>query len=72
MSDTTDLPIAEVATRLGISTRSLRRWETLGSMPFKVRRTTLGWRVYSTNEVDQLRAFCAARRESITRSNDPK
>jgi DNA-binding transcriptional MerR regulator len=72
MLRTSDLPIQDVAALLGISVDSIRRWEAAGVIPFRVRRTTLGWRRYSTDEIEKLRALCDERCASMKRNQQPR
>ena len=51
--------IATAADLIGVSPGTLRRWEKEGRLPFRVRRSPVGHRIYSAAEVDQLRALRA-------------
>lgn len=55
-----NMRIKQVAEQLGISLATLRRWEAQGVIP-EVPRTTLGWRLYSPDEIARLRAVCETR-----------
>lgn len=44
------LRIGELAERLGVSTTSLRRWESQGLLP-PAQRTTAGWRGYDEEDI---------------------
>lgn len=58
---TTDarLTIADVAEQLGISTKTLLRWEKSGKIR-KARRDWRGWRVYAPEDLTELRSFFEA------------
>ena len=58
---TTDarLTIADVAEQLGISTKTLLRWEKSGKIR-KARRDWRGWRVYAPEDLIELRGFFEA------------
>lgn len=48
--------ITEVAEHLGISVKTILRWEKAGKIR-KARRDWRGWRVYEPEEIDQLKGF---------------
>ena len=50
------LSITEVAEQLGISTKTITRWEKAGKVK-RAKRDWRGWRVYSTQEVDEMKGF---------------
>lgn len=58
------LPIHHVARELSIATGTLRRWEREKLLPFPVRRSAVGRRVFSPTEVERLREFIAERHPS--------
>lgn len=58
------LPIRDVATELGISSSTLRRWEREGVLPFQPRRDVVGRRVYTIPQVNQLRRLLRERHQS--------
>ncbi len=53
------LTIADVADQLGISTKTLLRWEKSGKIR-KARRDWRGWRVYAPEDLTELRSFFEA------------
>ena len=58
------LPIRDVATELGISSSTLRRWEREGVLPFRPRRDAVGRRVYTIPQVNQLRRLLRERHQN--------
>ena len=50
------LTITEVAEQLGVSTKTILRWEKSGKIK-KARRDWRGWRVYETEEISELKNF---------------
>ena len=50
------LTITEAARLVGVSPKTLLRWEKAGKTP-KAKRDWRGWRVYEEDDVDQLQAF---------------
>ena len=48
--------ITEVAEKLGVSSKTLARWEKVGKIP-KPKRDWRGWRVYNEEDVDQIKEF---------------
>ncbi len=50
------LTITEVAEIIGISTKTLARWEKVGKIR-KPKRDWRGWRVYEDNDLHQIREF---------------
>jgi len=53
------LTITEVADRLGVSTKTILRWEKSGKIR-KARRNWRGWRVYAIQDVTELKGFFEA------------
>jgi DNA-binding transcriptional MerR regulator len=53
------LTIGDVADQLGISTKTLLRWEKSGKIR-KARRDWRGWRVYAPEDLTELRSFFEA------------
>ena len=58
---TSDVCIGEAAKQLGVAICSVRRWEAEGRLPFGVRRSIVGRRLYAPDEIEQLREFVARR-----------
>ena len=50
------LTITEAAKKVGVVPKTIVRWEQSGKID-KAKRDWRGWRVYSPDEVDQLRSF---------------
>ena len=50
------LTITEVAEMLGVSPKTLARWEKIGKIR-KPKRDWRGWRVYNQEDVDHIRQF---------------
>ena len=50
------LTITEVAEQLGISVKTITRWEKAGKIR-KVPRNWRGWRVYGPEDITQLKGF---------------
>lgn len=50
------LTITEVADMIGISAKTLARWEKVGKIR-KPKRDWRGWRVYDETDVQQIREF---------------
>lgn len=48
--------ITEVASMLGVSSKTLARWEKFGKIR-PPKRDWRGWRVYEENDVQQIREF---------------
>ncbi len=55
------MTITEAARKVGVSPKTLRRWEDSGKVP-RSRKDWRGWRVYFPEDVDQLVAFHEALR----------
>ena len=50
------MTISEVATILGISTKTLARWEKMGKIK-KPKRDWRGWRVYEEFDLSEIKFF---------------
>lgn len=50
------LTVTEVAQRLGISVKTILRWEKAGKIR-RARRDWRGWRVYAPEDLEQIRGF---------------
>ncbi len=50
------MSITEAAERVGVSTRTIMRWETAGKVR-KAKRDYRGWRVYDHDDVEELITF---------------
>ena len=50
------LSITEIAGQLGISTKTITRWEKAGKIR-KAKRDWKGWRIYSPEDLEQMRGF---------------
>ena len=50
------LTITEVAKTVGVSTKTIARWEKSGKVK-RPKRDWRGWRVYEETDVDQIREF---------------
>ena len=50
------ITITEAAEQLGISPKTILRWEKAGKIR-KARRDWRGWRVYAPEEVNELKGF---------------
>lgn len=50
------LTITEVAEQVGISPKTLTRWEKSGKIT-KVKRDFRGWRVYSPDDIRKIKQF---------------
>ncbi len=48
--------ITEAAVRVGVSTRTIKRWEAAGKV-VKAKRNYIGWRVYDHGDVEELITF---------------
>jgi len=48
--------ITDVAEELGVSTKTIMRWEKAGKIR-RAKRDWRGWRVYSTDEVEEMKSF---------------
>ncbi len=50
------MTITEVAERVGVSNRTIMRWEAAGKVA-KAKRDYRGWRIYDHDDVEELIAF---------------
>ena len=50
------LSITEVASQLGVTTKTITRWEKSGKIK-PAKRDWRGWRVYSQEELDEMKSF---------------
>ncbi len=50
------LTVTEVAQRLGISVKTILRWEKAGKIR-RARRDWRGWRVYAPEDLEQIKGF---------------
>ncbi len=50
------LSITEVAEKLGITTKTITRWEKSGKVK-RAKRDWRGWRVYSHDDLEEMRSF---------------
>lgn len=50
------LTITEVAEKLGVSPKTVARWEKVGKIQ-KSKRDWRGWRVYDEGDVEQIKEF---------------
>ena len=50
------LSITEVAEQLGVTTKTITRWEKAGKVKM-AKRDWRGWRVYSLEEVEEMKGF---------------
>ena len=50
------LSITEVAEQLGITTKTITRWEKAGKVK-PAKRDWRGWRVYSTEDLEEMKGF---------------
>ena len=50
------LSITEVAKELGVTTKTITRWEKAGKIK-QAKRDWKGWRVYSKEELDDMRSM---------------
>lgn len=54
--------ISQVADMLGCATGTIRRWEREGKIDPPKRRT-LGWRIYTTEDIEAMKRIIARRKE---------
>ena len=50
------LSITEVAKKLGVSTKTITRWEKAGKIK-QAKRDWRGWRAYSQDELEEMKSF---------------
>lgn len=50
------LSITEIAEQLGVTTKTITRWEKSGKVK-RAKRDWRGWRVYSQGDLDEMRSF---------------
>ena len=50
------LSITEVARELGVTTKTITRWEKAGKIK-QAKRDWRGWRVYSSSELEEMKSF---------------
>lgn len=55
--------ISQVADMLGCATGTIRRWEREGKIEPPKRRN-LGWRIYTTEDVEAMKQIIAKRKEN--------
>ena len=53
------LSITEVAEKLGVTTKTITRWERAGKVR-KAKRDWRGWRVYSPDDLKEMESFVQA------------
>ena len=53
------LSITEVAEQLGVTTKTITRWEKAGKVK-RAKRDWRGWRVYSAEELTQMKSLVEA------------
>lgn len=54
--------ISQVADMLGCATGTIRRWEREGKIE-PPRRRNLGWRIYTTKDIESMKRIIARRKE---------
>jgi len=50
------LSITELAEQLGVTTKTITRWEKVGKIK-RAKRDWRGWRVYSPEDVEEMKGF---------------
>lgn len=60
MVDISDLHIADTAAAAGISKPTLLRWIKVGKVADAKRRDRNGWRIFSPDEVSEIRTLAAS------------
>lgn len=50
------LSITEMAEQLGVSTKTITRWEKAGKVR-RAKRDWRGWRVYSPGDLEEMKSF---------------
>jgi len=53
------LTITELAERLGVTTKTITRWEKAGKIK-RAKRDWRGWRVYSPGELEEMKSLVEA------------
>lgn len=53
---TTRLSITDIAKELGISPKTITRWEKAGKIK-RAKRDWRGWRVYSSDDLEEMKTF---------------
>ena len=53
------LSVTEVAKELGVSTKTITRWERVGKIR-PAKRDWRGWRTYSREDIEEMRDFVQA------------
>ena len=53
------LSVTEVAKALGVSTKTITRWEKVGKIR-PAKRDWRGWRIYSQEDIEEMRDFVQA------------
>lgn len=56
MSELDRLSITNVAKELGVTTKTITRWEKAGKIK-QAKRDWRGWRVYSLEELEEMKSF---------------
>jgi excisionase family DNA binding protein len=59
MIGTDRLTITEVAEKLGVSTKTITRWEKAGKVK-QAKRDWKGWRIYTKSDLDELKNLVEA------------
>ena len=50
------LSITEIAGKLGVTTKTITRWEKAGKIK-RAKRDWRGWRVYSSEDLEEMKSF---------------
>ena len=50
------LSITEIAEQLGVTTKTITRWEKAGKVK-QAKRDWRGWRVYSSEDLEEMKGF---------------
>ncbi|MBI2870604.1 MAG: MerR family transcriptional regulator [Candidatus Omnitrophica bacterium] len=56
MSDMTRMTITEIAQKIGVTPKTIQRWERAGKIR-KTKRDWRGWRVYDVTALTEIRSF---------------
>ncbi len=56
MDDDGRMTVTEAASAVGVSPKTIRRWEAFGKVP-KAKKDWRGWRVYFKEDVERLISF---------------